>query len=336
MLSWNDKSVAIQIIDEVRSELKDEMQKKNEIPPIVPSIKKYVDQLQSNSATKKIKTVQHKIDTIVEASIFDCLVLKMKLLKFFNLRDKNYEQITTNSLDYNCQQKKRKDYCYDMAKKCVNEWVHGEEVNRIDTNQFKFHEVSKQEKHPYSIWNTVYWYQRFNQFVSRDIYAKYRSRNHLLTVSRTRFLELICPCIKEPKAHSCVNIPMTALSELMLVLKNFFLFNPEFNSKICSCDCALHNKYKNFEDNLKKKPEELIELTLCSAKRKSKLLNDGKIPKMFCPSCVDSCSECGVDSLYLDLCPVWNKCEEVVAEIVWEESARAGGKTQLEPVEKDL
>ena len=151
MLSWNDKSVAIKIIDEVRSELKDETQKKNEIPPIVPSIKKYINHLQYNSANKKIKTVQHKIDTIVKASIFDCSFLKFKLLNFFNLSHRNYEQITTNSLEYNRQQKKRKDYCYNMTKKCVNEWVHGKEVTRIDTNQFKFHEVREQEKHLYRI-----------------------------------------------------------------------------------------------------------------------------------------------------------------------------------------
>ena len=57
---------------------------------------------------------------------------------------------------------------------------------------------------------------------------------------------------------------------------------------------------------------------------------------MFCSSYVDSCSKCSIDTLYLDLCLVWSKYEDVVAAIVWKELARTGGKTQVELVEKDL
>lgn len=328
VLSWNDKCIAIDILKKVQKEFDDNV---SFVPNVAPSIKSYFKEITRNSQTKKSNEIQNKIDTVIAACVFDETINKDQILSFFEFRKRSYDNVTT---EYHRKQKRWKDCCLDIAKQCVDDFYHSEEATRIDTNQFKFHEVSKTEKYPYRIWNNPYWYQRFDQFVNSSCYARYRSKHNLLTIGKTRFRQLICPCIKDAKAHSCVNIPMTALSELMLTLKNFHLFNPSFNEQISACDCPMHSNNKNFETMLKLRPEEMLELTLCKPKMQSKLLCNGKIPKVHSPTCVDSCALCGVKKLKLDTCPIWNNSTNIVSAIIWDKAECAGGKTQLEPMEK--
>ena len=59
--------------------------------------------------------------------------------------------------------------------------------------------------------------------------------------------------------------------------------------------------------------------------------------KLYHSNCVNStCNLCSVSNIYISNCPVYSECTEVVKYILWDKAERAGGKTQLEPVECDL
>ena len=56
---------------------------------------------------------------------------------------------------------------------------------------------------------------------------------------------------------------MKRKSEITTFLKDFFLSNSSFSATVRSCNCPLHEKYKEFEQVLKLRLENLVEFTLC-------------------------------------------------------------------------
>jgi len=252
---------------------------------IARNIKRYFVKLTKDSSTKKRKTIQDEADILFKAAIPDeNETSKIEVMKYFDINNyRRYEFLEEATRN----KKRRKDNVRDIALQCVNEYAHGEEGTRIDTNQFKFIKI-QDDKHPYRIWNHMYWSQRLEVFKESNTYEKYKQQYPSLTIGKTRFREFICPCIKEPKAESCVNIPMDDLSNVMFALGKFVRTNNSFRKALTECACPFHTKHKNFENVHNKRPDEILKLTLCDRLPQPYLISANKIPKLFHPNCVNS------------------------------------------------
>ena len=147
----------------------------------------------------------------------------------------------------------------------------------------------------------------------------------------------MCPCIVEPTSESCVNIPMSALSQIMISLSTAIRTKPNLTSNLKQCTCELHAKYQNFEKHFAKRPEDIIQLTACDRSAQPDLICQNKAPKLHHPNCVNGvCNLCSADNVDINKCPVCSGCNEVLKCILWDKAERACGKTQLEPFEHDL
>lgn len=64
----------------------------------------------------------------------------------------------------------------------------------------------------------MYWFRRLEKFHESEIHKKHQDTHTGLTIRRTRFREFIYPYIEEPTSESCVDIPMLALSEIIVFI----------------------------------------------------------------------------------------------------------------------
>ena len=99
----------------------------------------YFARLTKETTTKKCKSIQDAIDIIYKASINNKFINNEDVSKYFGMYNNNsYYNLPVAE----CRTKVRKDNMHDVAKQCVDEFVHGDECTRIDANQFKFKEIA--------------------------------------------------------------------------------------------------------------------------------------------------------------------------------------------------
>ena len=298
---------------------------------IALNVKSYFDKLTNDCATKKRKSVQDEMDIAFKAAAHEEVDVKSDVMKHFGVSNfRSYRNLDVSGRTL----KKRKDNVFEVAKQCVDEFVHSEVCTRIDANQFKFKKIGD-EKHPIRVWNHMHWQRRLEVFQESEICEKHKAQHPLLTIGKTRFRQFICPCMQEPRAESCVNIPMDELSNIMFSLASHIRTHTDLRNRLKSCTCPFHTKHKEFEKLHSQRPEEILKLTLCARQLQPHLMCSDKIPKIHHPNCVtDACANC--NTISINQCPTHSTCIEETKCMLWQEAARAGGKTQLEPVENYL
>ena len=298
---------------------------------IARNVHSYFTRLIKETTTKKRKSIQDAIDKIYKASVNDNPTNNEDVSKCFGMHDDNsYYNLPVAER----RTKVRKDNVHDVAKQCVDEFVHGDECTRIDANQFKFKEIAG-EKHPIRIWNQTCWSRRLEIFNKSEARNKNEQQCPSLAISETRLKQFICPCVKNPTSDSCVDVPISALTSVMHSLATFLRRNSDLKDALKECSCEFHSKCKIFEKMCNSRPEELIELTLCNRVAQPCLACENKIPKLHHPNCVNAVC-CNCSNVNVSSCPMHSQCAEKAKCILWQEAERAGGKTQLEPVENHL
>ena len=244
----------------------------------------------------------------------------------------SYENMTVSGH----QAKKSKDDVCDIYRECVDEWDHDDAGTRTDTNQFNFKTIDN-EKHPIRIWNTMCWSKHLENFHESETHQTHKSLNLGLTIGKTRLREFACPFIVEPTLESCVNIPISALTETMTSLSTSTRTKPHLSSELKQCTSELCTEFPNFEKCFTKRPKDLIKLTVCERSAQPNLTCKNKMPKIHRPNCLNgTCNLCGISNVYVQNCHIHSECAEVAKCILWDKAERAGGKTQLEPVEDDV
>jgi hypothetical protein len=59
-------------------------------------------------------------------------------------------------------------------------------------------------------------------------------------IGQDRFRTFVCPCVWEPKEHSCVDLLQTGLEEYLIAIKNGIELRPVISNHVKSCTCALN------------------------------------------------------------------------------------------------
>ena len=103
---------------------------------------------------------------------------------------------------------------------------------------------------------------------------------------------------------------------------------------LTSRTCPFHVKCINFEKECNNRPDDIMKLALCD-RMSQPLIGTKKIPKLFYLKCVsDLCTNCG--NISMSKYPMHSQCTWITKCVIWQEDERAGGKTQLEPMENNL
>lgn len=115
--------------------------------------------------------------------------------------------------------------------------------------------------------------------------------------------------MQEPRAESCVNIPMDELPNAMFSLASHIRTDADLRNRLKSCTCPFDAKHKEFEKLHSQRPEEILKLTLCARQLQPRLMRSDKMPKIHHPNCVaDACANC--NTISIDQCPICSACIE--------------------------
>ena len=136
-------------------------------------ISKIFNKQTKKQPTQKRKMIQDDLDTIFKAAAHEDSEAKVDAMNYFGMNDfRSYNSL----VESNRIVKKRKDNMFEIAKQCVDEFVHGEECTRIDTNRFKFAKIGE-EKHPCRMWNHMCWSQRLDIFHKSNTCEKCKAQH---------------------------------------------------------------------------------------------------------------------------------------------------------------
>ena len=138
---------------------------------------------------KKTIRIQDGMDAVLKAAINDETNIKADAMNYFGISNFRTHRILEKPGRI---RKKWKDNVFEIAKKGVDEFAHGEECTRIDTNQFKLKKVGN-VKHPIRTWNHVHWSRRLVVVNRSNACEKHKNQFPSLAIGKIRFRKSTCP-----------------------------------------------------------------------------------------------------------------------------------------------
>jgi hypothetical protein len=109
---------------------------------------------------------------------------------------------------------------------------------------------------------------------------KIQKVNEGKTISKTVFCQSVCRCIKDPGAHSCVDLYLSGLYHLMQGIRNAIVQRESVKERLDNCECKRHKNARDaielnyeggdppvmWEDYLSRSPGQIIRATCCPAR----------------------------------------------------------------------
>ena len=112
----------------------------------------------------------------------------------------------------------------------------------------KYHHGLFQEIHERRMWNLLGIKNRHQAFLQLPHYKEFKEEfPQGKKLCETYFVKLLCPCVKEPTIHSCVDVVMSQLDYLSSSAHQVLTFDPTVKEEAKKCSCAKHTKMREIE-----------------------------------------------------------------------------------------
>ena len=143
-----------------------------------------------------------------------------------------------------CVRPKLGSHCMkDIRKKVVDEYCHDDfNAHRPDSSESRPVFVNnKNEWHVRRIWeNLITWPEKYKDFQQSKQYLSFKTAYPDKDISCTMFRTNCCPCLKNSKHDSCVDLIMTQLEEYMIAIRTALRSRPILHENIRACNCVHH------------------------------------------------------------------------------------------------
>ena len=155
------------------------------------------------------------------------------------------DELTFLDFDRLLNRKERKDCIQTKAKIYVEMYSHNDNNgHRPDSNGGDPVEING-EKHPIRIWEDMTtWDEKYEDFKASEEYKQFKELNPDQTIGKTNFRKFVCPCLKDPKLESCVDLILTQVEECARAIDRALKEDREFKRKLDTCTCYLHRTFQ--------------------------------------------------------------------------------------------
>ena len=191
----------------------------------------------------------------------------------------NVLQLANNpfsDLQEKLKRKERKDAVRSKSKVFVLRYCHNDSnAHRIDSNNLDRVKIEGEDKHHViRIWeNALTQNEKYRDFLQSIEYQQFKYMYPYFEISKQVFIEQLCPCLRDPSMHSCVDILYSAaLEECILAIRGAVKSDPILKDTIETCNCDVHDRPRQASSGVTidrvvrdHSVHEIIDLTYCQA-----------------------------------------------------------------------